>query len=238
MPLINKNVGLLPWISYTGDHKIYGTRRKGWIECYTDGTLTVPARFRSSCDLYLLSNGSNGTAYRYYSNGAQGDQFYWGELRGDGGQGGTAMEYFAQQLSGDYQVAIGKITTVGTTMTTANGTIAGGKGGTGRKWEKFGEIVGSSTITDQPATAGEDGRVPFTGHTPLTDGLAKYKLGAGGSGGAYNGQQAQYNPPYLHSNGQTVDPYPNTGAGGWGAEVNTQPAGNGATGIVIVRWGY
>lgn len=241
MPLINKMLGLLPWISYTGKYAQFGTRSKGWIELYSNGILNVPDRLNLSCDLYLLSNGKDGTKYQYYGYGSQGgDTYIWAELRGDGGRGGTAMEYFSKVLKGDYSVVIGTPTTVGTEFTTANGTISGGKGGTGRKWEKTGHTTGPDLITDAPATAGEDGRVPFTGHNPLTDGLASKKLGAGGSGGEFTGVQAQYNPPYLHKAGRLQEPYPNSGAGGYGSEGpnNNSPGGVGATGIVIVRWGY
>ena len=241
MPLINKMLGLLPWISYTGKYAQFGTRSKGWIELYSNGVLTVPDRLNLSCDLYLLSNGRDGTKYQYHSTGSQGGTYYWGELRGNGGQGGTAMEYFSKVLKGDYSVVIGTPTTVGAEFTTTNGTISGGKGGTGRKWEKYGSTgSGGDMTTDLPATAGKDGRIPFTGNTPLTDGLASKKLGAGGSGGEFTGVQAQYNPPYLHRAGVLQEPYPNSGAGGYGSEGpnNNSPGGAGATGIVIVRWGY
>lgn len=241
MPLINKMLGASPWITYTGEHTFFGNKIKGWIECYTDGILSVPFTCKDKIfDAYLLSDGHPGTAYVYEAGMYKDIHYYWTENAGDGGDGGTWKEYYNQVLYGTYPVTISSVTKLGTLFNTTGGTL-GGQGGVGEKWTKI-----TPTAHHQPSelyksapTKGQDGRVPFTGHSPLELGTASKKLGAGGSGGrSVELYPAPGNADFTNpdSNGLYLQ---GIGRGGDGASDETNLyLSLFSKGIVIVRWGY
>lgn len=242
MPLINKLLYKYAETkpTFSGNCAFFGNDDKGWIEIYEKGTVTFPTDTGKKFDLYLLSNGSDGkTGYsEIQKQDPTGDYVYTSIDSGDGGAGGKCIEFYSKSLSGVYKVTIGKTTYIksgAVTLFTTNNTsaIAGGRGGKGETNYWYTNISNpkDSHTEHTDATRGEDGRIPFTGHTTLNKGLAQRRLGAGGNGGWYEGT----NPDYTETK-------VNTGAGGNGGKAlnsnGTYPGETGGTGIVIIRWGY
>lgn len=238
MPLINKLLYKYAETkpTFSGDCAFFGNDDKGWIEIYENGTITIPEGITKLCDIYLLTNGSEGTGDKFTSNETTAG-YTWVDYYGTGGTGGTAMEYYGKTLSGKYTIVIedtstrmsGKINFATTTLTTdATGNIPGAEGGYGYTETSFtSSETHQTTVTTNEAQPGKDGRRPFTGHTPMNDGHCKLLLAAGGNGGRYRGDSpADYTP-------NSTSRYKNCGAGGDGE--NNQ---KGWPGIVIIRWGY
>jgi len=232
-------------LSYTGEHTVYGNEDKGWIEMLTSGTLTIQTK--SPCDIYLISSGTKGTSGTYTAGGLNTDDVVTG---GNGGDGGAYLEKFDVTLNGSYNVTIGATcsSTTKANQTTLGAYTTSGKqnnGGTGAK------INGDSmdyTVVNA-STKGGNGRKPFTGNSPMSQGFAQYQLGAGGGGGLaqYTSgvQAASSGGTYGGGNGGlSPAAKANTGSGGGGgnstfySSSNTTAGGKGGSGIAIVRWGY
>lgn len=242
MPLINKLLYKYAETkpTFSGNCAFFGNDDKGWIEIYENGTITFPSNTSKKFDLYLLSNGSDGkTGYsEIQKQDPTGDYIYTTIDSGNGGAGGKCVEFYSRSLSGDLKITIGTTTYIKSgvlTLFTTNNTSAidGGSGGTGAYHYSYTNLLDPKDqhVENTEATRGEDGRIPFTGHTTLNSGLAQHRLGAGGNGGWYEGT----NPDYTETK-------VNTGAGGNGGKAlssnGTYPGETGGTGIVIIRWGY
>ena len=246
MPLINRALGGVAQLPlYTGSHVIYGDWKQGWIEMLTSGVLTVKRSLaRRGLDIYLLETGESGEASLW----KQGSY----ALGGSGGKGGDWIEHYGVALSGSYDVLIGAVTTLGSYTT--EGQSNGKAGGT--------RTISSAPVTKYTAHKGTDGRIPFSGHSPLSGGYAKLKLGpGGGEGGGYyqlgtDPDDPNGYPQYLHETGggyggsavKNGAGVTNTGAGGNGGTAPDNPSnydygrsipgGAGGSGIAIMRWGY
>lgn len=161
--------------SYTGNYNLYGDENQGWIEMLTSGVLTIP--HGAVGDLYLISTGMRGGYGHWeYSNNANN-----AIEAGAGGDGGRWIELFGVKVSETTDVTI--ITTIysgyGDTVFGDHSSSAGtcsAKGGAGATATKSGG-------TYVAAKNGGDGRQPFSGNNPMSQGFAQYKLGAGGGGG-------------------------------------------------------
>ena len=180
-------------VSFDGTHTIYGDGKRGWIEITGKGTLTV---LRSiTADIYLLGKGSSGangvSKYVKYETSNT-----WSVDGGTGGNGGKYLEVYGQTLSGTYEASFtapnsdsSKSSTSGSNTklgdwNSYNGTSAA-RGGTATY---SGSVSGNdnanqiSLSSGSPASGG-DGRQPFAGNTPMSQGNAAKKLGAGGGSG-------------------------------------------------------
>lgn len=237
--------------SYTGDYNTYGDANKGWIEMLTSGTLTISG---DVFDVYLLGNGSTGSK----GTSAVGSASATG---GKGGKGGSCYEYFGEELNGEYAVTIAGD---GSNTRTAVGTldiprlhfpshgdytkiIHGADGGAG--------AISKGGNTDATGKKGGDGRQPFADASPMSQGHAAQKLGAGGGGGgssSSSGKKSQGaggtyggGAGAPHVGGKASSGRANTGSGGGGGAgrsgtnfADNGTPGSGGTGIAIVRWGY
>lgn len=262
MPLINRVLhlaaggGKLP--IYTGEYVIYGDEKQGWIEMLTDGTLTMPrALRRRGIDIYMLTQGHAGSEPTYSNEKAS---------AGSGGAGGLYGERFGVEMPESCEVYISGpdsgyehlwVTAIGEFSVSDDvyGTH-GAAGGTGATY--------TSSGTSTTSKKGGDGRQPFADNSPMSEGFAAKKLGAGGGGGGIVFDKAVKVSPaqggtygagrgggsvngdgdmsYLAQKGTA-----NTGSGGGGAgcddrgETDTELLNRGAAGgcgIAIARWGY
>lgn len=179
-------------VSFDGKHTIYGDGRKGWIEITGKGTLTVLKPI--TADIYLLGKGSSGakgvSKYVKYETSNT-----WSVDGGTGGEGGKYLEVYGQTLSGTYEASLNASSGSSSKSTTGvnaklgdwnsyNGTSAA-RGGTATY---SGSVSGNDNANQiilssgSPARGG-DGRQPFAGNTPMSQGYAAKKLGAGGGSG-------------------------------------------------------
>ena len=241
--------------TFDGSHAVFGDEKKGYIECYSSGTITFPKA--GIVDVFVLGSGLKG------NDGATVSPAYQAQ-GGKGGKGAIGQTLNNIDVEGEYTITVGAACSSTTSAnksiafgTTANGTRDnGGKGAV--------STISGNSGSSSNAVKGTDGTsYPFG----ETSGAFYKKLGAGGGGGGTyytNASNGYYGGQGSPGNGGTLGGgkgdnevtgagagSANTGSGGGGgyAEVSmnssggyntptTTNGGNGGSGIVIVRWGY
>lgn len=252
---------------FSGNHAVFGTAEKGYIECYSSGTLTF--KQGGEVDLFLLGSGlsgANGTATNTGSSSTGSGTSYGGK-GGSGAVGKTILGYKANK--GSYPVTIGETcySTTEPNATTAFGqtanTVANNGGNGSYTYAEWG-TGDSSKNTSTSGTKGSNGTsFPF-GESALNADVDpssiwyKKQLGAGGGGGGARSAGWKYAGGYAggtygggyggkYSDGVQIDCTPgeaNTGAGGggggsaaYGDAIYQFEGKPGGSGILIVRWG-
>lgn len=178
-------------VSFSGKHTIYGDGRKGWIEITGKGTLTV---LRSiTADIYLLGKGGTG------GNGKNARTNRTGTISAESGYGaggGKYLEVYGQTLSGTYEASLSAPNSDSSKSTSGdnaklgewnsyNGTSASRKTN-GTTYNCNVSDLSSAdgiTLTSGAPANGANGRQPFSGNNPMSQGMAAKKLGAGGGSG-------------------------------------------------------
>lgn len=261
--IFNVSAGKPPWQipTYTGSYAIFGTRAKGYIECYSTGTLTFGGI--GKVDLWMMTSGlkgksgsvSSGVSDRIVSSGS-------------GGAGGVqrAVVYNIPITRGSYSVTVpptctsetdtNKPSALGYTITSTS--TAGNSGSSASVG--FNNGVGYSRSS---ASAGGNGScTPFWGDSSEFAGR-QYCAGGGGgrcyasdinstvfdearaNGGAKGGGRGG-STTIPSSGGVGTAGTANTGSGGGGGgsyyaydgASRFANGGNGGSGLVIIRWGY
>lgn len=252
---------------FSGNHAVFGTAEKGYIECYSSGTITF--KQGGEVDLFLLGSGlsgANGTATNTGTSSTGSGTSYGGK-GGSGAVGRTILGYKANK--GSYPVTIGETcySTTEPNATTAFGqtanTVANNGGNGSYTYAEWG-TGDSSKNTSTSGTKGSNGTsFPF-GESALNADVDpssiwyKKQLGAGGGGGGARSAGWKYAGGYAggtygggyggkYSDGVQIDCTPgeaNTGSGGGGGgsaaygDALYQFEGKpGGSGILIVRWG-
>ena len=235
--------------TFDGSHAVFGDENRGYIECYSSGTLTFASS--GTVDIFAVAGGSGADPGTTSAN-VSAETFT--ATGGQGGRAGAYNTWTAQEMEpGEYSVIIGS----------ANGAssfdsyTASGYSGTGGAQAIVTRNVSSSTVKSTNGYAGSAGVHPFSdslftrvagagGSGAASAGVAKVTGGVGGAGGGGNGGSvtSTLNPPSL-SAGEAGTA--NTGAGGGGGAAvriglpstsgYKSAGGAGGSGIVIIRWG-
>lgn len=261
--IFNVSAGKPPWQipTYTGSYAIFGTRAKGYIECYSTGTLTFGGI--GKVDLWMMTSGLKGKTASV--SGSNPNQIV---TAGSGGAGGVQREvvYDIPIMRGTYHVTVPPVCESDTTTNkpsalgyTITSTSTAGNSGAGAS-VGFNNGVG---VGRRSASAGRNGsRTPFTGDSSEFSGR-QYCAGGGGgrcyasdinstvfdearaNGGTTGGGRGG-STTTSSSGGVGTAGTANTGSGGGGGaayyEFNGNrrlaTGGNGGSGLVIIRWGY
>lgn len=227
---------------FTGQHAIFGDETQGRIECYSSGELTLDSR---EYDVFLVGGG--GAAG--YTGGAGGGGGYTKtvlkrEMEGITysvivGSGGTKLSGGGGNAGGASSVdnisATGGMNSSNSTPSAKGGD--GGSGGGGGHYETTG-----------PGGNGGSNGSNGTGYYGIGQGVTTRDFGettgalrSGGGGGAQ--RKSKDDGPFPMGRGgeggggdSTKNSTPNTGGGGGTSSVSSN--GYGASGIIIIRWGY
>lgn len=249
--------------SFTGDYQIFGDESEGRIELKSSGTLTLD---KGTYDFFLVGPGASGAncAVRAGRGGSGGGGGYTKTVKGqvvsseetwtveigaggvapnwdstaDGNRGGTTR---ISHGGTSYEAQSG----VGGTNQSKSGASDGGSGG------------GAGTTTGDPGRGGSDGndgepgvrgysagKGQGTTTRAFEDPEGQLLAGGGAGGGGYGANTENAGGGEGGGGGAAYDGTPNTGGGGGGGESPWydddqsygEPAGNGGSGIVIVRW--
>ena len=249
--------------SFTGDHQIFGDESEGRIELKGSGTLTLD---KGTYDFFLVGPGASGAncAVRAGRGGSGGGGGYTKTVKGqvvsseetwtveigaggvapnwdstaDGNRGGTTR---ISHGGTSYEAQSG----FGGSNQSKSGVSNGGSGG------------GAATTTGDPGRGGSDGKDGEPGVRGYSAGKgqgtttrafedpeSQLFAGGGGGGGGYRANKEDMAGGEGGGGGAAYDGTPNTGGGGGGGESPWydddqsygEPAGNGGSGIVIVRW--
>lgn len=224
--------------AFTGSHALFGNGRKGYIELYSTGTLTLTGK--KTVDIFAVGGGKRGGNGSYSSSSAG--------TSGEGGKAGANFTLLRQTLgAGDYAVTVGAADgnsafgELGVTASQGIGAPGASRSSSGNGYpgsagvRPFGD--GSFNLVEG---AGGSGAMQIGGGTSFRSGGAGGE-GGGGAGGNFNGRDVQ--PQYQPTSGSPG--VASTGGGGGGAgRCTNEPSypgvagGVGGSGLVIVRWGY
>ena len=252
---------------FSGNHAVFGTAEKGYIECYSSGTLTF--KQGGTVDAFILGSGLAGEKGTATGTGTSsvGTGSSNGGKGGGGATGKTVTGYTVKR--GSYPIIVGGVcaSSVEPNPSTAFGETAngiasnGGRGGyTYAEW-------GTGDSSKNTSTSGSKGisgsSYPF-GESTLNAAVdpdsiwGQRQLGAGGGGGGARSSGWKYAGGYdggaygggkggKYSDGVQIDCAPganNTGSGGggggsasYGDSLYEFDGGLGGSGIVIIRWG-
>ena len=248
---------------YTGSHTIFGDEQKGYIECYSSGTITFPQA--GEVDVFLLNSGLKGA-----SGSSSG---YATAKGGAGGKGGSGQTFSAIPVEGSYSLSVAATCTSLTSANKSTGfgnqinQVSTNNGGAGST-----STISGSSGSSTNAKAGSNGvAYPFNENTVNADVdensiWYKHKLGAGGGGGGtgYTNASNGFNGGTgmagaggtfgggaggsMSSTGKAATANSGSGGGGGYSSVylgssgeydspTTKAGGNGGSGIIIIRWG-
>ena len=226
--------------TYSGSHAIFGDEKQGYIECYSTGTITFPKA--GKVDVFVLGSGLKGNTGYVNESDVRG---------GNGGNGAVGTTSKSIEVTDGYSVTITVAATCSSTSTanksSALGVSANSKASNGGS---YGRVNYQTVYEPRKGTDGTS--YPFG----ETSGIFFKKFGAGGGGGDagcnWNGYYSTKtaNGGTLGGGASKTAATANTGSGGGGGSAynhysnsgtSVDPdnnAGNGGSGIVIIRWGY
>ncbi len=187
-------------IDYTGSCKIVAeTSTKGYIECYSSGTLSFSDRLPQTVDVFLVGGGGGGSS--------SGNSY----VGGGGGAGGYTKTFYKVKPSTPVTISVGAGGTAGSTgglstysgltsasggggATSSNGANGGSGGGAGNilsssawSWGGTGGTNGGNAIPPTYSTGSYGAGSVGTGQgTPTTDFFGRtHAAGGAGGGGGY-----------------------------------------------------
>ncbi len=253
--------------SFDGSHAIFGDKEKGYIECYSSGTITFPKS--GVVDVFILGSGLRGAKGTADGTGNTSDGM-GRSTGGKGGNGATGKTILAHNVDkGSYSITIGGACSSTSTAnaSTAFGQTANTVASNGGKGGYTYAVWGSGDDSNNTSTSGSKGSngtsFPFAestlnGSVNSSSIWNKKQLGAGGGGGGARSSGWKYAGGYdggvygggkggKYSGGVQSDctaGVANTGSGGggggsaaYGASLSQFDGQPGGSGIIIIRWG-
>ena len=253
--------------AFDGSHAVFGDAEKGYIECYSSGTITFSKP--TIVDVFILGSGLRGAKGVAEGTGTTSDGM-GRSTGGKGGNGATGKTILAHTVEqGSYSITVGGAcsSTSAANASTAFGQSANTVANNGGRGGYAYAVWGSGDDSNNTSTSGTKGSngtaYPFAestlnGAVDPNSVWNKKQLGAGGGGGGGRASGWKYAGGYAggtygggnggkYSGGVQSDCTPgaaSTGSGGggggsaaYGASLYQFDGGLGGSGIVIIRWG-
>ncbi len=248
--------------TYTGAHALFGTEKKGYMEVYGSGTLTAQANM--NVEAFLVGGGGGGANGGQYSCGGGGGGGGYVKLLTNVaitngisypsviGGGGSCVSGYTAPTSGGSTTVFDNMAAGGfggysgiSSIKRCGGGDGGSGGGAGGGSRESGEDVYDYIAGNGGANSGAGGGSSYGGAGGAGGGVSTAfngKTYSGGGGGGDSGAGIGYGNNGSANGGRynevAPNATPNTGGGGGGACSRSFSGSMGASGIIIIRWGY